>query len=98
MSNATDSLEQALRIVKTELDKLEKLSDQDVTPSKNNQLLPLDRSNGMMLTDYIKALILARKEEREAAKGDNLGTKTDDELTKLAREAVKFLEKDSNNE
>ena len=97
MSEVADSLEKALNIIKIELDKLEKLSNLSNSPDspsdEKNQLLLLDRSDGMMLTDYIKALVLARKEEREAAKGDNLGAKTDDELTLLAKEAIKYLNK-----
>lgn len=52
---------------------------------------PLDRSEASCLTDYIKALIVVRKDEREAAKSESINTKSDDELNRLAEEALVYL-------
>lgn len=86
MSNPSKTLEQALSIIEREVGKLEKLSN---LPNCTD---PLDRSQAAILTDYVKALITARKDEREQAKGDDLHKKSDTELDQLAAEALKYLQ------
>ena len=90
MSNAKDTLEQALGIISNEVGKLEKLANYPNSIS-DDDTPPLDKQSSTILTDYIKALVLVRKDDRDAAKGENLGTKSDDELNALAKEALKYL-------
>ena len=83
MSNSINILDKALQIVVQEVNKLHVKSQGEV---------PLDRSEASALTDYIKTLIIVRKDERDASKSDPISNKTDDELKDLAKQALKYLE------
>jgi len=82
MSNAIDSLDKALLIVTQEVEKLF---------VKSKDVKPLDRSEASALTDYIKTLVIVRKDERDAIKSDPMSSKTDDELKDLAKQALEYL-------
>ena len=74
--------------------------DQDIAKIKTLAAAPetLDRSEASKLTDYIKVLIAVNKEEREQIKSENLLSKSDEDLEELAKEALKFLGKDVEDE
>lgn len=82
------ALEKALAIVGDELDKLGILSEGEE---------PLEGRQSSSLTDYVKVLLLVNKDDREQAKGENLESKGDEDLEALARQAVKFLNKEPKN-
>lgn len=82
MSNATDVLDKALDTLTREIDKL-------FVKSQGED--PLDRSDASSLTDYIKTLIIVRKDDRDAAKADPMSTKSDEELFDLAKQAIEYL-------
>lgn len=75
-------LDKALEIVIQEVDKLH-------IKSKSEALL--DRAEASALTDYIKTLVMIRKDDREAFKSDPMSNKTDDELKDLAKQALEYL-------
>ncbi len=80
----------SLQIINRELEKID-------TYSKSNPE-PLERSDSSSLTDYLKTLLLLNKEDREASKGMNWQTKSDEELEQLAQEAFKFIKETPKNE
>lgn len=53
---------------------------------------PLDRNQAAILNDYLKSILLARKDEREVARNENLTAMNDDDLAALARKALEELE------
>ena len=91
MSDSSKTLEKALSIIEREVDKLDKLSISP-DPSSPDSHQPLDRGAAATLNDYVKALITARKDEREQSKGEELHRKTDNELDELARQALEYLQ------
>ena len=77
-------IDQMTATMNREIKKLEELS--------RNSDEPLDRTNAAILNDYLKSILLARKDEREVARNENLTAMGDDDLAALAREALKELE------
>lgn len=78
------NIQQVSEIIEKEIDKIRKLSEESEEP--------LERANATILNDYLKSLVMARKDEREIAKSEALAQMQDSELEKLAAEALKFLE------
>lgn len=93
MSDSSKALEKALAIIEREVDKLDKLSINS-DPSSPDSPQPLDRGAAATLNDYVKALITARKDEREQSRGEELHKKTDNELDELVKEALMYIEND----
>ncbi len=85
MSTIDKTLEDALDILDKDITKIKKLSSDKKT---------LDRGESSKLTDYIKTLLLVRKEDREQLKSENVLTKSDQELEELAKQAIEFLKED----
>jgi len=79
-----DVLDKALGIVEREIYKLE-----GTAHSANG----LTRNDAAVLTDYIKVLVTVRKDDRESVKAENLAGIPDDDLERLAREALAHLDK-----
>ena len=77
------TLEDALEIVAQDIGKIKVLSESEKT---------LDKHEATKLTDYIKTLIAAHKDDREQQKTTNLLAKSDEELEDLAKQALEFLE------
>jgi hypothetical protein len=71
-----------------EIQKLEELSRGDA---------PLDRTNATILNDYLKSILMARKDERETVRNETLIALADDDLTALAREALNVIEGGKDN-
>jgi len=59
---------------------------------------PLDNKEAAKLTDYTKTLITASKNDREISKIEGLNNISDDELEKLANEALKTIGRKDNEE
>ena len=76
------TLEKALKIIENDISKIEQLG-QDAAP--------LERSEATKLTEYVKVLITASRNERDQAKADGLSDISDEELEKLAAEALKEI-------
>lgn len=83
-------IDQMTITMEREIRKLEELS--------RNSEEPLDRTNATILNDYLKSILLARKDEREVARNENLTAMGDDDLASLAREALKELEGEQEDE
>lgn len=73
------TLDKALHLIATDVDKIAALVDE---PG------PLDRTEAAKLTDYVKTLIQANKNDRENAKLDGLDQLTDEELAAMAKEVM----------
>ena len=82
MTLPNNILAKALSIIANEVDKLEVLS---------GKATHLDRSEASILTDYVKTLVSVRKDERDIAKSDDIQGKSDEELLKLAQEAMDYI-------
>ena len=85
MTSPAKTLESALQIIEKEITKLSKMSNLRKTK-------PLDRQEANSLAEYIRVLIIARKDEREESKGEKLPQKSDNELEALAQEALTYLQ------
>lgn len=83
MSETVNILDLALDTITKEVRKLH---------AKSTLAEPLDKFEANCLTDYVKALIVVRKDERDAAKSDSMAIKSDDDLNLLAAEALNYLQ------
>lgn len=77
-----DTLEQALKILKRDLNRLDDIRQ------------PLDRTEADKLCNYTKVLIQAAKHDRDASKASKLNEISDDELTEMAKAALQQMETD----
>jgi len=77
-------IERASAIMEREIEKLEKLSKS--CPE------PLDKSQAQILTDYLKTMVIANKDNREATKSEALATMNDGDLEALARQALAVID------
>lgn len=77
------TLNDALSIIEGDLSKINQIS-------KDSE--PLDRIQAQKLTDYVKVLIIAAKNEREAAKVEGLNEISDEELEEMAKLALQELQ------
>lgn len=77
-------IDQMTATMEREIKKLEELS--------RGSDEPLDRNQAAILNDYLKSILLARKDEREVARNENLTAMNDDDLAALARKALEELE------
>lgn len=80
--NLADTLNDALNILNVDLKKIKELASSEA---------PLDRTEATKLTEYIRVLITASKNEREVAKLNNLETISDEELEELTEKALRNL-------
>ena len=77
-----NTLDDALNILNVDLKKIKELASSEA---------PLDRTEATKLTEYIRVLITASKNEREVAKLNNLETISDEELEELTEKALRNL-------
>jgi len=92
MANVSKTLETALEIIENEISKLKKLSKLSKLQRSKSKSQPLDRNDVASLTEYVRSLVIARKDEREETKGESLETRTDSEIDSLALQAINYLE------
>jgi len=71
-------------IMEREIKKLEKLSKSSPEP--------LSKTDAQILTDYLKTIVISRKDDREAAKLESLQTLSADDLQDLARQALAVID------
>ncbi len=74
-------LQTAIKIIETDLETIQKSMSEG----------PLDRNSASKLVDYTKTLITASKNERDITKLEGLNSVSDEELEKLAKEALESL-------
>jgi hypothetical protein len=79
-------LQNAIQIIEEDVNKIQLISKADS---------PLERTEATKLTDYIKVLIIAQKNEREIQKAEGLDKLSDAELEEMTKEALRALEGDN---
>ena len=82
--NPSDLLAKSLTIISNELSKLQELS----TNTKDS----LGKDCADIVNNYVLALTRLKEDERKDVKIDAVESKSDEELNKLAAEALKYLE------
>jgi len=77
-------LQNAIKLIEADLQTIQSTMDSEGA---------LDNKQASKLTDYTKTLIIASKNDREITKLEGLQSISDDELEKLAKEALEELNK-----